>query len=279
MSSNPLMKHFRRPAIYLKLPSRGKFWTDNSLDLPVTGDIPVYPMTSGDEIALKTPDALMNGSSIVTVIQSCCPNIKDAWQMPSIDVDATLIAIRIASYGTNMGVTTECPNCKTSGDYEINLSNTLDNIRAPDYNVPVLYEQLKIKLRPQMYFTTTQVNITNYEEQRIMQALADTEISDEVRNAKLKESMDKIVAINDDLMVKSTEYIELEDGTKVTSSEYIREFYKNAPSKVVKLIQEHTAKLAQEGALPLMQLTCDECHKDYTSNLEFDYASFFVTGS
>ena len=281
MSSNPLMKHFRRPAVYFKLPSRGKFWADDALDLPVTGDIPVYPMTSGDEITLKTPDALMNGSSIVTVMESCCPNIKDAWQMPSIDVDATLIAIRIASYGNQMDITAECPHCKEKSNYDINLTNMLDNIRAPDFDTPVIYEDLKIKLRPHVYFITTKTNITNYEEQRIMRNLSDTEITDEVRNARLKESMDRIVALNDELLVKGTEYIETGDGTRVTDADFISEFYKNAPAKAVKLIQERTEKLARDGALPLVELKCDneECEKEYKIPLEFDYASFFVMGS
>ena len=102
MSANPLAKHFRQPAIYMKLPSQGRFWPSEALNLPATGAIPVYPMTAKDEIVLRTPDALMNGQGIIDVIQSCCPNIVDAWRMPSIDVDAVLVAIRIASYGNQM---------------------------------------------------------------------------------------------------------------------------------------------------------------------------------
>ena len=100
--SNPLAKHFRQPALYVKLTSNGSFWPDGSLDLPVTGEIPIYPMTTKDEITLRTPDALINGTSVVKVIESCAPNIKDAWKMPTVDVDSTLIAIRIASYGPKM---------------------------------------------------------------------------------------------------------------------------------------------------------------------------------
>ena len=103
IKNNPLAKHFRQPAIYIQLTSQGKFWPENTLELPVTGKIPVYPMTARDEITLRTPDALINGTSVVEVVQSCCPNIKDAWEMPSIDVDSTLIAIRIASFGHGIG--------------------------------------------------------------------------------------------------------------------------------------------------------------------------------
>ena len=103
---NPLAKHFRQPVIYLKLPSGGAYWPDGSIDLPLNNEIPVLAMSTKDEIVLKTPDALLNGQGVVNVIQSCCPNIKDAWKMPSVDVDATIIAIRIASYGNQMDFTT-----------------------------------------------------------------------------------------------------------------------------------------------------------------------------
>ena len=77
-SSNPLAKHFRQPALYIKLPSSGRFWPDGSIEIPLNGEIPVYPMTAKDEIMIRTPDALLNGAGTVSVIQSCCPNILDA---------------------------------------------------------------------------------------------------------------------------------------------------------------------------------------------------------
>ena len=106
-SPNPLAKHFRQPVLYIKLPSNGRWWPEGSVDIPVTGEIPVYSMTAKDEITMKTPDALMNGSSTVHVIESCCPSIHNAWKMPAIDLDSILIAIRIASYGKEMEFTSD----------------------------------------------------------------------------------------------------------------------------------------------------------------------------
>ena len=276
---NPLSKHFRRPAIYFKLPSNGKFWEEGSIDLPVTSEIPVYPMTAGDEITLKTPDALMNGSGIVSVIQSCCPNIKDAWKMPSVDVDATLIAIRIASYGAEMTVTSKCPKCNEEHDYDVDLGIINNGVVCPNFNNPILYDGLKIKLKPQQYFSVTQTNVTQFEEQKIAQALTDPNIDDDIRNAKLKASMQKILELNDRLLIESTEYIETEDGTKITNTDHLLEFYKNAPSAVTKSIEERLADIAKQGALPLVSLNCSACSESYQVPLEFDYASFFEIGS
>ena len=110
-AANPLSKYFRQPKLYIKLPSQGKWYGNNSFEPTVTGEIPVYAMTGKDELILKNPDGLLNGQSTVDVIQSCVPNIKNAWEISSLDLDMLLVAIRIATYGPNMDVGHVCPNC------------------------------------------------------------------------------------------------------------------------------------------------------------------------
>jgi hypothetical protein len=276
---NPLVKHFRRPALHLKLPSNGQYWAENSLDLPVTGEIPVYPMTAADEITLKTPDALLNGAGIVQVIQSCCPNIVDPWKMPSTDVDTVLMAIRIASYGATMTVSTKCPKCSVDHEYDINLTSLLSEVSYPDYSAPVEFDGLKIYLRPQQYFSVTKTNLVQYEEQRIIQALNNDTLEEDVKNTQIKNSMQKLLDLNNKLIVDSTEYIETEDGSKVKDPVYIAEFYSNAEGRVTKLLEKRLSEIALEAALPLTKLNCTDCDTGFEIPLEFDYARFFAQGS
>ena len=112
MNTNPLKQYFRRPSIYLKLPSGGKYYPEGSIDLPENKEVPVYPMTAIDDITSKTPDALFNGIAVIEIIRSCVPNIKDPWQVPATDVDALLIAIRAATNGNMLDVESSCPSCK-----------------------------------------------------------------------------------------------------------------------------------------------------------------------
>ena len=275
-TQNPLAKHFRQPALYYKLPSNGRYWPDGAVEMPITGEIPVYPMTNSDEITLKTPDALMNGTGIVNVIQSCCPNIIDAWKMPSVDVDALLIAIRIASYGNKMTVTGVCPSCKEEHDYDIDLSDVIGQVQCPNFDIPVDFDGLKIKLRPQNYFSITQNGITQFEEQKISQALDDPTISDGVRNARLKESMKKLLDLNERILIESIEYIETEDGTRVIETDYIRDFFRNASGQVTKEIEARLEVIAKEGALPASKLQCSDCKASYEVPIEFDYSRFFA---
>ena len=278
-SQNPLKKHFRRPSVYFKLPSRGKFWAEEDLVLGATGEISVYPMTSADEITLKTPDGLMNGASVVDVIQSCCPEIKNAWKMPSTDVDALLVAIRIASYGTDMDLGTTCPHCGEKNDYTFNLSAILDTIKCPDYETPVRYDDLEIKLTPLNYAKLTNTNVKAYEEQRILEALQNSTLSDDERNAQVKASVERIMEANEETLLESTEYIKTADGDIIQDKIFIKEYYENASGKAVKEVRARLEQIAQAGKLPDSTINCNECHKDFTVPLVFDYSSFFDLSS
>src|SRR6056300_286460 len=121
MEQNPLRKYFRQPKVYITLPSQGKYYPEGSIKMPENGEFPILAMTAKDELAMKTPDALLNGQATVDVIQSCVPNIKNAWQTPVVDIDAILIAIRQATYGNDMEFVSVCPNCNNRNEHVADL--------------------------------------------------------------------------------------------------------------------------------------------------------------
>ena len=151
LANNPLKQYFRQPAIYVRLPSQGEFYPEGTLDMPPNGELPVYPMTAIDEIAYRTPDALFNGSAVISVIQSCIPNIKNAWAIPSVDVDTLLISIRIASYGHEMDINTKCPNCGEEANHGLDLRSVLDRIQSPDYQQVLKSGDMEFYFRPMTY--------------------------------------------------------------------------------------------------------------------------------
>jgi hypothetical protein len=280
-NSNPLIKYFRQPAIYLKLPSEGRYWPEGSLDLPLNNEIPVFPLTTKDEIILRTPDALLNGSGVVEVIQSCCPNIKDAWQTPSIDVDAILIAIRIASFGEKMDSETKCPHCGETNEHEVQLLGMLSNIVCPTYNKIAVTSlpELHIKLKPQAFFGANKESSIDYAEQKIRQALEQPDVDSAVRNAEIAKSIERLIEISIDTIVNSTEYIELPGGEIVSNRDHILDFYQNADRAVINELQSVLAKINQEGGLDPIVVPCGSCKQEYAIPLVFDYSNFFVDGS
>lgn len=278
-ANNPLAKHFRQPALYIKLTSGGKYWKEGSLEMPVTGELPVYPMTTRDEITLRTPDALINGTSVVEVIQSCCPSIKDAWSMPSIDVDSTLIAIRIASYGQFMSVTSKCPACSEEHDYDVDLTAALADIKSPDYTQSITLDGgLVIKLKPMNYMQVSQAGVSVFEEQKLIQTLADPDLDEDTRKAQYESHVKKMIDINLNNVTNCTESITTAEGIAVTDTRFIKEFYLNSESTVLRKVQEQITKFSEVVGIKPADVKCTDCGNAFKIDVEFDYASFFGKG-
>ena len=125
---NPLEKYYRQPAIYIKLPSKGKYYPAEVFTPTETGEIPVLPMTAKDELAFKTPDAMINGQATVDVIKSCVPNLKDPWKMVNYDTDVVLLAIRIATYGENMDIGFRVPVANDEQSHTLILPELLEQL-------------------------------------------------------------------------------------------------------------------------------------------------------
>lgn len=274
--ANPLARHFRTPAIYIKLPSGGEFWPADAIDYPESGEFPVYPMTAQDEITLKTPDALLNGQGVVDVIQSCCPNIKNAWDTPSIDVDTLLIAVRIASYGDTMDFSTKCPKCGHDHEYGVSLSSLLGTVGKPDYSAPLEFNGLKIKLVPQRYFSINKTNMITFEEERILQLITDESITDEERKARFDHHLKALVELNIRIAVDSTESIVTPEGVTVRDREQIAEFYANTDNRILKAIQTRLQEYSKTGSIKSQTIKCSECSDQFELPIVFDYANFFV---
>ena len=139
---NPLKKYFRQPKVYITLPSKGRFYNPDSIDMPESQELPVFAMTARDELTMQTPDALLNGQATVDLIKSCMPNILDPWQMPSIDLDASLIAIRIATYGEEMDITTKEPGTGEEKSFAVDLRQLLNKLVTVEYDNNRLSAQL-----------------------------------------------------------------------------------------------------------------------------------------
>ena len=274
-STNPLSKHFRQPAIYLRLPSDGKFWPKDSLQLPPNNDIPVYPMTVKDEITLKTPDALMNGSGVVSVIESCCPNIKNGWDVPAVDLDAILIAIRLASYGEGMDVTSSCSNCKEENEFTVDLRVLLDSISPAEYN-PVSIDGLEFMFKPQSFKGLNEVNMISFEQQKLVDAISNSDLTTEEKSGYIKVAFEKLTDMNIMALVNCIDYITLEDGTLVDNRGHIKEFITNCERKVYDQIKDLITTEVAKQKLDPMTLECPACQHQYTTELNFEYANFFA---
>jgi hypothetical protein len=272
--SNPLQKFFRQPAIYISLPSGGKFWPTGTIDLGDNGQLAVLPMTARDELTLKTPDALMSGKSVVDVIKSCIPQIKDPWQMPAMDIDYVLVAIRVASYGENMEMTAKCPKCSEDSPYEVELPALLDSIRCPDYSEPLRLQDLAIFLKPQTYRQVNDASQRMYQEQRVLSTVNNSDLSEEQKLEQFKSLFEKLTATTLAAVASHVSHIQAEESD-VLDPRHIGEFLDNAPKKVYSQVEEYIKQVNDVNSTPKATISCGDCNNTFTVPIQFDYSAFF----
>lgn len=282
---NPLAKHLRQPKIYIKLPSKGQFWPNGSLVMEETGEYPVYAMTAKDEITFKTPDALLNGQATVDVIQSCVPNIKDAWQTPSIDLDAILIAIRMASFGDMLDMTVKVPNTDIEKDFQFNLQQLYDNYINTVYEGVFDIDGFRVEIKPVNYKTMTSQAIKAFEEQRVFNIVNDDSIADDVKISKFQESFSKLTDLNLQIVVESVIAVQPNGEEVVTNPAHIKEFILGADAKTYNQIKAHVeAQRDKYSQKPIEVNATDEeieagAPATFTVPIQFDQSNFFVSGS
>ncbi len=271
--TNPLQKYFRQPKVFIQLPSKGIFYEQGSLQ----GDwsnVPVFAMSGMDEIIMKTPDALFTGDATAKVIESCCPYIKNAKLMPSIDIDAVLVAIRIATFGPTMNVTQVCPNCATENDYEIDLSKILEYFNNLKFvNTVVISEDLHIKIRPLQYDEMSYFSIENFKLQKTLQQVSS--LPDEEKQKQIDLIYDNLSELQLQLFLTATESVQV-DNVSVTEKAHIEEWLRNTEREAYKQIKSKLEENKESWNIPPTAVKCSNCGSENNVLVTLDQSNFFV---
>ena len=281
-NSNPLQKYYRQPAIYIKLPSGGRYYPKEVFTPTETGDIPILPMTVKDELAFKTPDAMINGQSTVDVIKSCVPNMLDPWKMVNYDTDAVLLAIRIATYGETMDVNFRVPVTNEEQSHTLNLPALLEDLgRAEIVDETMTSTKFKIEIDPLTYKSLTKIQIARFEQQKMYGTIDNSTMTDEAKQSAFAKSFETLNMVNFSLLVDSIKSITTPEGNTVVDRAQIIEFCNNADAKTVTEIQEKLSDLRVQAQIPPLKIktTEDQIKKGAPASFEvpvtFDSSNFF----
>ena len=275
MQQNPLQQYFRRPSVYLKLPSGGAGYPEGALDLPDNGEVPIYPMTAIDEITARTPDALFNGTAVAEIIKSCVPNIKDPWSVSNVDLDPILVAIKTATHGGNMDLDSTCPKCDELSKYGINLSGILSSFTPGDYATPLnIGEDIKIKFKPLPFKLINDTSMQQFQFQKAIQTLANI-TDDAERSEKSKQVLMDLNEVSTGMLADSIEFIKVPTAT-VMDREYILEFLKNVDVVAFDIIRKHGIKLKQRTESKPLKIKCVNCQHEYEQPFSINVSDFFA---
>jgi len=278
MDSNPLKQYFRQPAIYIRLPSNGQFYPPGTLNMPANGELPVLPMTTMDEIRYRTPDALFNGTATVDVIQSCVPNILDGWAVPNVDIDTILIAIRIATFGHDLSIGTQCPACSTEADYGVDLRKVMENIRAPDFREAYGLNDLEIFLHPMTYRDINENNMQQFQDQKALQALEDPATTDQQRGQIMADMLAKLTAITTQALAQNIAMIKTPQAM-VTDRAHITEWLANCDRTTFTAVKDRILAVKTESEIKPLPIKCTNCGHQYDQPFTLDMTTFFGDAS
>lgn len=154
---NPLLLKLKRriPGESFRLPSRGLFYTNSELDPEVEdGEVIIYPMTTVDELKMRSVDMLFQGTAITEVIARCVPQILKPEKLIAADIDYVLTCMRKVSYGPMLPIKHKCTKCDAP-EKEFNLSvehfiRTSKEITQDQYDkMSVIVDEVyNVRLRP-----------------------------------------------------------------------------------------------------------------------------------
>ena len=279
--SNPLKKYYRQPKQFVRLPSNYKYYKPGTIQIPESGEVAVFPMTAKDELLFKTPDALLNGEATVRVIQSCIPAITNAWEMPALDIDTCLVAIRMATYGTKMQVKVFVPKTKIEKDMELDLQAALARLLSNTYEEQFLYQNMEVTTRPLTYKEFTEAAIKTFEEQRLATVVQDKDMPEEEKIKRFQASFSKLTDINIQMVSASVASIRV-DGQTVTDKTQIQEFLENTSKEFYQTIIDQSTKQKDNFTIPPVEMTATPeeikagAPETYKVPVLFDQANFFA---
>ena len=273
LDNNPLKQYFRRPAVYIKLPSGGNYYPPGVVTIPESGELPVYPMTAIDEITTKTPDALFNGTAMCDLIKSCVPDIKDPWKINSVDLDAILIGIRAAGGGNDMEIESKCAKCEEISNYGINLTGLLTSMTPGNYHEELQINDLSIKFRPLTYKQMNDAALGQFEVQRLFIQI-ENESDNEERTRKSKEALESVTNLTMELLTEAIEYIRT-PAVEVTEKEYIFDFLRNCDKKMYVTIRDYNAELKSQTEIKPLKMKCIHCQHEYEQPFTLNTSDFF----
>jgi hypothetical protein len=278
IENNPLKSFFRKPGIWIKLPSQGKFYSQPLADINAQGEIPIYPMTAKDEIVLKNADALLNGSAIRQLISSCVPCIKNVDEMPALDLDAILVAIRRATYGDGYDVTAEC-DCdkKSKTEFTVNLDRVISSIKIVEDIKPIDLESgIKVFVRPITVKSILNLNWTQFEQMRNLQMAEQKNLSQEEQLKIVNSSYDVLLDSSIKTVANCIEEVLLPDGVVVNDHAQIFEWAAQMARPEFKQLETSLLEISELGINKNLDVQCGSCEKSFKTTLDLNPTTFFA---
>lgn len=274
--TNPLRQYFRQFKMYLRLPSGTSYYTPEVISFTEQGEVGILPMTGNDEIALKNPDALLNGEALITVLTSCVPALKQPRALLTNDIDTLITAIRYATYNESLETQLICPKCSHENLFKIDLQYALDNMTELEEEYMVhLDSGVTVFVKPYTFPDLLRGLRAEFEQTKLSRAMASETLSDAQRSEILVKAFKDLSVNRYELMLSGIiKVIDEANSVNVTDKSFIKEFLQNIDKKSVDKIHDLIKKINLIGIRRTFTAICEKCDHHWESEIDFNPVNF-----
>ncbi len=282
MDQNPLKKYFRQPALYIRLPTLGRWYDESAMTIRGSNEIPVYGLSAIDDIMLNTPDAMLNGQALENVLKNCIPSIVDVKKLLIPDLDAIFVALKHATNNGKDDHDCRCPNCNHENSFEINCQTLLDTMSyvEDDDTVIQIDDDLRIHLRPYDFEMRHTYMQKEFEEEKMLQSLMNPDLNEFAKAHLAAESVDRLSKITFDLVSRSIEKVVMvKENIIVTEHDFINEWLQSINKLQADAVILKVNELNKIGLNNKVSVKCQSCAHEWDEVLNFDPINFFAKRS
>lgn len=274
--SNPLLAKMQKvvQGTKIRLPSKGLFYTNKELrEDVIDGEIYITPMTTRDEIIIRTVAMLHDGTAVEQVITRCSPQVKKPADLFQKDVDYILAMLRKVSYGDNILIPFTCPNCVDNAPDE-----EKDKVETHDYPVSIDFfikksKQLEEEDLTRYKFTLTNGMVVNLRPSKFSELIKIQQLDNPNADGSTK-STDEIETM---VIISISSVIKDVDG--FTDNGHIQEWLK---ALHIKDMKEILAKISDSNDLGPdfnYKINCKDCNTEHDISYILNPVSFFTLPS
>jgi hypothetical protein len=113
-----------------------------------------------------------------------------------VDIDAIMIAIRIATFGHDMPIGSRCPACGNEDEYTTDLRMVNETITAGDYHRTLKLGDLELYFRPLNYKQINANSLAQFEQQKMMANIESAaDASQEIKSRTMSEALKNLTDV------------------------------------------------------------------------------------
>lgn len=298
--SNPLLDDVKNSGtvetVSIALPTMGRFYEDDVLDGEADpGDLVINSLGIMAELSTRDPFILASGKGMELLIPQICPAIQQPSKLAEIDLEAILLAARIATHGNKMTLEHKCTNpvqaegekevlCGEENKIEVNLYDIIQRygpiefsdkfvVDLPEYNQkvylrPIEYGQALTLLKEAL---ATSKETEDMSTTKVAELLTNDNKIDEYSTMIAKQAVSTMESI-----IHSIFYVEAGNGGKVFDRDSIKEWLLAIAKENVKKIVKQAGELSESFyGNNSITYKCAGCGKENKTSIELDIQKLF----